>query len=644
MNLLPIGVAGELCLAGEQIALGYWNRAELTAEKFIDNPFKTCPENAKMYRTGDLVRWNADGELEYVGRIDNQIKLRGFRIELGEIESAIARFPGITASVADIKTIGVAQHLCGYFTANSDIDISQLRKHLHRDLAEYMIPSALVELDKIPLTPNGKVDKKALPVPQLQNLNEYVAPTNELEAKLCQIFAETLQLEQVGITDSFFELGGTSLLVMKVVVKAMAMDIGITYGNVFTYQTPQKFAEFITRSGKEVSNIDIDDYDYRTIDELLSKNTLGEMTKRPLGDILLTGATGFLGIHVLREFLDNYPGKVYCLMNSKNSNSGDMRLKARLVYYFDKDYAELFGKRLFILEGDITDPASITGKVDTVINCAAMVKHFAVGDELAKVNVDGVRNLIQYCRKHDAMLIQISTASIAGAGDASMKEVKLKESQLFIGQVINNKYVHSKYLAERYVLEAVAQGLKAKIMRVGNLMGRNQDGEFQLNFQGNSFMNSLKAYKLLEKFPITRMGDEVEFSPIDSTAQAVLKLARSNSEYTVFHPYNNHVVYMAVVIYAMKEYGFPIEVVSEQEFEQCLREKMQDETIMSALTGILAYQENDTDKPVYALGTSNRFTTEVLYRLNFVWPVTSGFYIQKAIEALDSLGFFETQF
>ena len=644
INLLPIGVAGELCMAGEQVALGYWNREDLTAEKFIDNPFTSCTENAKMYRTGDLVRWNADGELEYAGRIDNQIKLRGFRIELGEIESAIARYPGITASVADIKTIGVVQHLCGYFTADSDIDNSQLLEHLRQGLTEYMVPTALVQLDKIPLTPNGKVDKKVLPVPELQNLNEYVAPTNELEAKLCQIFAETLQVEQVGITDSFFGLGGTSLLVMKVVVKAMAMSLGITYGNVFTYQTPQKLAEFIVSSVKDASIIDTGDYDYSTIDQLLAKNSLGEITKKPLGDILLTGATGFLGIHVLREFLDNYPGKVYCLMRSQDGNSADMRLKVRLVYYFDNDYAELFGNRLFTLEGDITEPESITVKVDAVINCAAMVKHFAVGDELAKVNVDGVRNLIQYCQAHDAMLIQISTSSVAGVADASMKDVRMKESDLYLGQIIDNKYVHSKFLAERCVLEAATKGLRAKIMRVGNLMARNQDGEFQLNFQGNSFMNSLKSYKLLGEFPVSRMGGEAEFSPIDSTAKALLKLAQSNCEYTVFHPYNNHFVYMADVIYAMKEYGFPIEIVSDQEFEQCLREKMQDETIMSALTGILAYQENDTEKPVYVLGSSNRFTTEVLYRLNFVWPVTSEFYIKKAIEALDSLGFFDLQF
>ena len=638
LQLVPAGVAGELCVGGAGVGRGYLNRDDVTAEKFI------VWNGKRIYRTGDLVRWTENGEIEYIGRMDGQIKLRGLRIELGEIEAHILSYEGIISCAAAVKTIGGTEHLCGYYTADSDVDTDQLKQYLATKLTAFMIPTTFTRLTALPLTSNGKVNRKALPEPELQSRTEYVAPTTELEAHLCQVFAETLQLDQVGITDSFFDLGGTSLLVMKVVVKAMALNMAITYGNVFACKTPQKLAAFLGSQVKESSVTDITNYDYTPIDHLLAKNTLGEITEKPLGDILLTGATGFLGIHVLREFLDNYPGKVYCLMRSHDSHSADTRLKVRLVYYFDHDYADLFGNRLFTVEGDITAPASLTVKVDTVINCAAIVKHFAVGDELEKANAESVRNLIQYCRDHEATLIQISTASVAGTGDETLKDHQVTESQLYVGQLVDNKYVHSKFLAERYVLEAAATGLQAKIMRVGNLMARNQDGEFQLNFQGNSFMNSLKSYKLLEAFPVTRMSQPAEFSPIDSTAKAVLKLAQSNSEYTVFHPYNNHAIYMADVIYAMKEYGFSIDIVSEEKFAECLREKMQDETIMPALTGILAYQDNDTDTPVYGLGTSNQFTTEVLYRLNFVWPVTSEFYIKKAVEALDSLGFFDIQF
>ncbi|TWH51680.1 non-ribosomal peptide synthetase [Sporomusa sp. KB1] len=639
LNVLPIGVVGELLIGGKGVGRGYLNRQDLTDEKFIQ--FK----GERVYKSGDYAKWTAAGEIDIMGRMDDQIKLRGLRIELGEIESRMNEYAGITASVVTIKQLQNADYLCAYFTAKDKIDISDLREYLKRQLTAYMVPTTFTQLDKMPVTPNGKMDVKALPTPEIKNYNEYVAPTNEVEEQLCHIFAETLTLDKVGITDSFFDLGGTSLQAMNVVVKAMALDIGITYANVFKHQTPQKLAEFLTNNVEEAVTTDVSAYDYSAIDKLLAKNTLSEITETPIGDILLAGATGFLGIHILKEFLENYPGKVYCLIRSKDNIASDTRLKVRLVYYFDNEYAELFGKRIFTVEGDITELAASQVTVDTVINCAANVKHFAAGDELEKVNVGGVQKLIQYCLDNKAQLIQVSTTSVSGTGDAAMKDCKIKESQLYLGQTLDNKYIYSKFLAERCVLEAIVdKGLKAKIMRVGNLMSRNTDGEFQINFQGNSFMNSLKSFKLLGKFPVAFMGGAEEFSPIDSTAKAIVKLAQTNKEYTVFHPCNNHAIYMSDIIYAMKEYGFAIDIVSDREFAECLKEKMQEAKLMPALTGILAYQENSTEKPVYGLGRTNEFTTEVLYRLNFKWPLTSEVYIKKAIEALDGLGFFDTEY
>jgi thioester reductase-like protein len=361
----------------------------------------------------------------------------------------------------------------------------------------------------------------------------------------------------------------------------------------------------------------------------------------PLGDILLTGATGFLGIHVLRKFLENHSGKVYCLMRAKDDIAGDVRLRTRLVQYFGHDYRELLGKRLFTIEGDLVAFKSVNVTVNTVINCAANVKHFAVGDELQKVNSGGVKNLIRYCLDHQAMLIQISTAGVAGTGAVALKELKLKESQLYLGQALDNQYIHSKFLAERSVLTAVCQGLKAKIMRVGNLMPRHTDGAFQINLQGNSFMNRLKTFKLLEKCPVTLMDAMVEFSPIDSMAKAILKLSETNSEYTVFHPYNNHPVYLSNIIDAMQEYGFAIDIVGEPEFKKSLKEKMENERLMAAATGILAYRENKREKSIDRLGITNEFTTEILYRLNFKWPPTADDYLKKVIATLDGLGFFD---
>jgi thioester reductase-like protein len=423
-------------------------------------------------------------------------------------------------------------------------------------------------------------------------------------------------------------------------VKTTTLQIGITYANVFKYQTPQKITEFLSNKRAETLSADISAYDYNVFDQLLAKNTLGAITQTPLGDILLTGATEFLGIHVLRELLENFPGKVYCLVRPIDGGSAEARLKTRLVYYFDNDYHEFFGKRLFTVAGDVNELKSLQAPVATVINCEVNLTHFSTGNEQEQVNVEGVRNLIAYCLKHKAMLIQYSTVCVAGVGNAALKDMKLKETQLYLGQTFESEYMLGRFLAEKLILEAIGKGLKAKIMRTGNPWSRNTDGEYQINFKSNSFMNRLKSFKLLGKIPVTFMGSAVDISPIDSTAKAILKLAETNSEYTVFHPCNNHVIYMSDIIYGMKEYGFAIDIVSEREFAECLREKMRDEESLPALTGILAYR-NNSEKPVYSLGWTNDFTTEVLYRLNFKWPLPSEDYLKKAIAALDGLGFFE---
>jgi amino acid adenylation domain-containing protein len=222
-NLCPIGVPGELCIGGEGVTLGYWNRPELTAERFIPDPFSTSP-GARLYRTGDRARWRNDGTLEHLGRLDFQVKIRGYRIELGEIETAIARHAAIREVVVVAREdIPGDQRLVAYLVAeNPPADwVDQLRAQLRAALPEYMVPSAFVVLDKLPLTPNAKIDRKALPAPERSASDEaaYVAPCTPTEEILAGIWAEVLKLERVGRDDNFFELGGHSLLAMQVAAR-----------------------------------------------------------------------------------------------------------------------------------------------------------------------------------------------------------------------------------------------------------------------------------------------------------------------------------------------------------------------------------------------------------------------------------------
>ncbi|WP_312580197.1 amino acid adenylation domain-containing protein, partial [Clostridium sp.] len=215
-KLLSIGIPGELCISGCGLARGYLNKPELTAEKFIANPFEV---GAKMYKTGDLARWLPDGNIEFLGRIDNQVKLRGFRIELGEIENRLLQNPNIKEAVVVIKeNKDSGKYICAYVVSKEEIKKLNLRNYLKEKLPEYMIPSYFVQLKNIPVTYSGKVNKKALPEPKLEgSLNEYRSPRNQIEESLTNIWSEILGLKKVGIDDDFFSIGGNSIVAARIV-------------------------------------------------------------------------------------------------------------------------------------------------------------------------------------------------------------------------------------------------------------------------------------------------------------------------------------------------------------------------------------------------------------------------------------------
>ncbi|WP_122558056.1 non-ribosomal peptide synthetase, partial [Pseudomonas viridiflava] len=255
-QLVPLGVAGELYVAGDSVARGYLNRPEMTAERFLRDPFHNNPE-ARMYRTGDLARWNANGTLEYLGRNDDQVKIRGVRIELGEIEAQLSQLSGIEEALVVAREDEPGQpRLVGYFTEQADVatlNVGELRTALLAVLPGYMVPSALVRLDAWPLTANGKVDRRALPVPDRDALNtgEYQAPQGELEIALAAIWSELLQVERVGRHDRFFELGGHSLLAMRMVSQVrQRLSLELALGDLFADSALAAVARCLGSTGR----------------------------------------------------------------------------------------------------------------------------------------------------------------------------------------------------------------------------------------------------------------------------------------------------------------------------------------------------------------------------------------------------------
>ncbi|MFC7589483.1 amino acid adenylation domain-containing protein [Nonomuraea antimicrobica] len=247
---VPVGVAGELYLTGVQLARGYVNRPGLTAERFVASPFGT---SQRMYRTGDVVRWNAEGLLEYLGRTDDQVKIRGFRIEPGEIETALGAHRGL-ADVAVVARKDGATHerLVAYVVPSPDAEpptAAELRGFLGRSLPDYMIPTSFVPLETLPLTSHGKLDRRALPAPGDQARSDRVAPRTPTERTLAGIWADVLGLDQVGVEDNFFEVGGDSILSMRLVARARQAGFALTSKDVFTHQTIARLAVAATRAG-----------------------------------------------------------------------------------------------------------------------------------------------------------------------------------------------------------------------------------------------------------------------------------------------------------------------------------------------------------------------------------------------------------
>ena len=671
-NLVPQGVAGELCFAGVQVGRGYWRLPERTAKSFVDCPFvkqDRWGRPVRMYHTGDLCRWNYDGQIEYLGRIDTQVKLRGFRIELGEIESKALNIEGVRQAAAEVRKVAGNEHLVLYYTVveGSTVDDESIRRVLaSSSLADYMVPDVYMRLDVMPMTPNGKINRKALPIPEMKRATELVAPEGEMEEMFCRIFSDVLKIKEVGATDNFFEIGGTSINAIKVIVEANKHDVQIVFNDLFSQKTPRALAAFVTDSSttsetpeagsgaSPVAGNTVDDTPeairYAPLNALLSSNTLDAFRngkRQPIGDVLLTGSTGYLGIHILNELLTNYQGHVVCPVRARGDGEALSHLKTLYFYYFgDTETFSHFDERVTVFAAEVTKADafdSLTGKDFTVINCVANVKHFSAGNDIEMVNIESVRHLITFCLRTGSRLIHISTNSIAGISIDNVPgpEVRLTEQDLYIGQnVDSNKYVYSKFKAEELVLDSVAHhGLNAKIMRVGNLSARQKDGEFQINFNTNNFLATLRAYVVIGMVPYAALDQRFEFSPIDEVARAILKLSQTPVECTVFHPSNTHRQFLSDILTGFAEAGITLERVESETFQQALDRMMENPDLVTLLRPLMAYNLSMGHKTSW-IESTNDYTTQVLYRLGFQWPTTAVDYVHRFVDTIVGFDYF----
>lgn len=645
-HIQPPYASGELIICGEGVSRGYIKLDKKNAETF----FKI--NDYPAYHSGDIVRMNKDGEFEYFGRNDNQIKLRGYRIELDEIEKTICSFSGIKQSKVVVKNNGSEDFLAAYFIADTTIDVKDLTDFLNSKLTYYMVPAAIKQLSSMPLNASGKIDKSKLPdIVVSKTSRQKREAKKSTEQLLCDTFKEVLSLSEYYIDDNFFEMGGTSISASKVVMLLKSNNIDIEYSDIFENPTPEKLAIYIDSKNVSIKKEDtLDDHSVvkNEFPDVLKYNNLryaDEVTRNSLGDIFISGATGFLGIHVLAEAITSEKGHIYCLVRKGKYNSPKERLLRMIAYYFDDVDERLVNSRVTIIDADITDDNLVEKmknvSFDTIINCAACVKHYAADDILEKINVHGVENLINLALSKNAKLIQISTTSVAGihSTESYKQRIVMYEDQLFVINSMDNKYMLSKYHAEQKMFEAISKGLRGKVIRVGNLMGRYDDGEFQFNMNTNAFLNGIRGFASLGKCPISHSTDPVSYSPIDLTAKVVIILAGTDDKFTAFNADSRYKFDEYQLIQACNRCDVPIKLVEDKQYYEDYQKGLGDKKLNSRLVGLLTNDRPD----LHPVETDNRFTSYILYRLGFAWPFVENDYLDKTIESIKTLGFFDME-
>ena len=570
--LLPKGAVGELCLQGPQMALGYLHDAVLTAEIFTNCSFT----DGTVYHTGDLVRWDELNLLHYVSRQDRQVKVNGYRISLDEVESHIASLVHIRQVAVIFQTKGSHEVLCAFFTADREVSAQQIKEALRDKCPDYMIPAIFVQMGHLPLTTLGKVDYKKLHISHLPKEKcgfHHQMPENELEHLFCRIFAKVLDMEDFDVTDDFFQLGGTSILVMRVMMEAEEVGVHIQYGDVFRYSTPQLLARKIN-SKEKADNRAIEEYDYTPLHRFLSNpsNLDNPITPR---NILLTGVTGFLGAHVLWQLLneascgrDTSCSYILCVIRAASETEAWERLEDTWRYYFGLPFEDRM--HIQVVAGDLTDDGflqSLDDKaIDMVVNCAADVRHFAQRDTLFEVNSKAVSRLADFCVTHHVRLIHVSTLSVAGFSSTGIP-LPITDHELYVGQVFHEQYSLSKFMGERALLERMAfQGLNAQIVRIGNLTTRQSDGRFQRHPERNAFAMALQMMAEKRVMPQSAVDMEVDVSPVDVVAKELTDLIYGDTSVGVVHLTHPHKGGLPDLLKKMT--GRPVSVVDDDEFKR----------------------------------------------------------------------------
>lgn len=637
LEFLPTNVSGELIIYEDSfsiknIAKGYLNLPDQTKNKFINLFHPILKKTVKAYRTGDIVKINDNLEIEFIGRDDDIVKVNGgYLVALNEVEKKIQTLLGnkfetypIAIPYKNTKVI-----ILFFTTSEKNISIYNIKSYINSNISFYMKPKQIIKLEEFPRNSSGKINRKKLKEIATslmeENKKQRIAPKTKTEKKLYNYIKNLIGNDDFSITDDFIDdLGIDSLSLTSIYTYLEKYKINIQ--DIYNKPNIQELSKFIDSNASSKLEPDLND---------ISKiEILNNVHPFDLGTVLITGVTGFLGIHLLKTLLlSDKVNKIYCIVRNKIKLEGKTRLLNNFNYYFSSDnkLLNLFNEKVTVLNGDITKTLLgldkktydiVQSKVTTVINSAANVRHFVKPKQIMKDNVQSIDNILAFCKKNIS-LAHISTLSIAAfKGDFTENKI-FDENSFFINQDFANKpYLISKFEAEKHILMATNfKKLNAIIFRVGNIMPRYSDGVFQFNANQNVFLSALKSIidtKLVAK---DFLNIKLEFSPVDECSYFIIKLLENNFNDSIYHILND------------KE-------ISINELKTLLNFLNYDIVECDLKTFVTALDKNtDEYTKEYILGNnlnsfSQKRTLSILSKLNLEWSKIDIEYINKVLTVI----------
>ncbi len=614
---VPIGVHGELCIGGDGLARGYLNNQRQTDEKFIPNPFG----KGKLYRTGDLVCYLPDGNIKFLGRIDTQVKILGFRIELDEVEEVIREYPKISDCIAIAKeTDHNEKHLVVYIEPKEGEKpiVDEIRAFVVSKLPKHSVPSYIVLLDKFPLTPNGKIDKRKLPLPtaglEQRAFNPPVTPT---EKRLASIWSDLLKISKINRQDNFFHLGGHSILAMQLNSLAKkAFEIEIPVSLIFEHSTLEKYADSIDqiqRTGVQLLSVQEPFVLWRdreaVLDPSIDAKGIVPVAKTQYTHpkkIFLTGVTGFVGAFFLKTLIEKTEAKIYCLCRAKSKEEGLQRIIETLTKYLiwkpnDKN-------RIEVVPGYLEEPLlgiqpdyfqKLGSEIDSIFHIGAFVNHAMSYEQHKRANVFGTQEVLKLATTHRLKpLYFISTVAV-------VSEIKKKpvpeDIDIEKNKDITNGYVESKWVGEKLIFIARSRGVPCTIFRLPRVSGDSKIGSGPtIDF----FWRLIQASLNLKMAPEVDLYDDL--TPVDYICQAMLTIsANPKSINSQFHVIGPAPFFYRVAFKFLKELRYSFKLTPFNKWKKTLVDTsiQTGDHQLQALASLLADIDLSHPTPVLTLGS-----------------------------------------